>query len=378
MKDILQFKKWFIKSVSITAIVLLAACSLPEVTPPVETTVPTEPSFIATSTQSPSPTVTPVPAPIEITDKNAAKMFVINRAPVNNIQQIKWAKDNLSLAVSTQNTDVAGTQLFGVSVLEIPDLTPTNVMSTKDGSVADISSDGKLAAFISLDMTSVNLVNLADGNKTVLATPTDFLIGNATFSPDGSTVAVSQADEWKVVLFSTSDGSEVKNLSGFETAAPIYNAGFTESPQWIVWHARGTLQLQEIETGAFGPALSHEDFVTSYAMTRDGSMIASSAPTTVAGVVVPTVTLWDAAGGNVLRTFELTGPALCIDFSPNGTLLAMGVGNALQIWDVTSGTMLASLEGHADLITILAFSADGKFVATAGKDNQLFLWQVSE
>jgi WD40 repeat protein len=80
----------------------------------------------------------------------------------------------------------------------------------------------------------------------------------------------------------------------------------------------------------------------------------------------------------VLRTFELTEPALCIDFSPKSNLLALGVGSALQIWDVTSGAMLVSLEGHVGQITALAFSADGKYIATAGNDNQLFLWQVSE
>jgi len=377
MKDIVKTRKWFIQCVSLAAIILLAACSLPEVTPPVETTAPTEPSFITTSTQSPSPTIPPVPAPVEITSRNAAGLTVVNRAPVNTIQQIKWANDGLSLAVSTQNTDSAGAQLFGVSVLAVPDLAPKNIMSTKDGRVADISSDGKLAALVSQDTTSISLVDLSAGNSIALTITPDFLVGNATFSPDGATLAVSKVDEWKVVLYSTKDGSELNSLTGFETAAPIYNAGFTQSPQWIVWHARATLQLQEITDGKFGPTLDHQDFVTAYAMTRDGSMLASNVST--AGVDPgPAVTLWDAAGGNVLKTYTLTEPALCMDFSPNGTLLAMGVGSSLQIWDVTSGTLLASLDGHAGQITALAFSADGKYLATAGNDNQLFLWQVSE
>jgi len=332
MKDITKIKKRFIRYLSLTAIVLLAACSLPEVTPPVE-----------------------------ITNNNAASLTMVNRAPVNTAQLIKWANDSLSLAVSTQNTDASGNQLFGVSVLAVPGLTPTNIMSTKDGRVADISSNGKLAALVSLDMTSISLVDLTAANTVVLTISPDFLVGNATFSPDGATLAVTIIDEWKVVLYSSIDGSLVNTLTGFESAAPIYNAGFTQSPQWIVWHARATLQLQEIVNGNFGPTLDHQDFVTAYAMTRDGS-----------------ITLWDAAGGNVLRTFELTEPALCIDFSPNGTLLAMGVGSALQIWDVTSGSMLTSLDGHAGQITALAFSTDGKFLATIGNDNQLFLWQVSE
>lgn len=378
MKDIKHLKKWFIRCVSATAIVLLAACSLPEVTPPVETAAPTELPFIATSTQSPSPTVTLVPVPVEITEKNAATLTVINRAPANTIQQIKWANDGLTLAVSTQNSDSDGNQLFGVSVLEVPGLAPKNIMSTKDGRVADISSDGKLAALVSLDMTSISLVNLSSGNTVALTITPGFMVGNATFSPDGSTLAVAIADEWKVVIYSTSDGAEINTLTGFETAAPVFNAGFTESPQWIAWHARATLQLQEIEDGKLGPTLDHQDFVTTYAMTRDGSLLASDASTAGVDPAVHAVTLWDAAGGNVLRTFELTGQVLCIEFSPNGTLLAMGVGSALQIWDVTSGTMLASLEEHAGQITTLAFSADGKYLATAGNDNQLFLWQVSE
>lgn len=387
MKDITVYKKWFIRCVSITAIVLLAACSLPEVTPPIETTVPTEPSFVVTSTLSPSPTVTLVPVPVEITEKNAAALKVINRAPVNTIQQIKWAKDGLTLAVSTQNADSGGTQLFGVSVLAVPDLAPKNIMGTADGRVADISSDGKLAALVSLDNTTISLVDLTAGNAVVLTITPGYIISNVTFSPDGSTLAVVDVDGKDdgagktllyVELFSTTDGSLINTLEGFETAAPIFTAGFTESPQWIVWHARATLQLQEIADGKFGPTLDHQDFVTNFAMSRDGSLLASDASTAGVDPAVHAVTLWDAAGGNVLRTFELTGQALCLDFSPNGTLLAMGVGSTLQIWDVTSGTMLASFDEHLSEITSLAFSADGKYLATAGNDNQLFLWQVSE
>jgi WD40 repeat protein len=377
MKYIVKTKNWFIRCISIAAIILLAACSLPEVTPPVETTVPTEPSFIATTTESPSSTVVPVPVPVEISAKNAAGLTVITRAPVNTVQQIKWANDSLSLAVSTQNVDSAGTQLFGINVLDIPALTPLHILSTQDGRVADISPDGKMAALISVDMTAISLVDISTGVTTTLPLPSGFLVGNATFSPDGATLAVSKVDEWEVVLLSIKDGSLVNTLTGFETAAPIYNAGFTQSPQWIVWHARATLQLQEITDGVFGPTLDHQDFVTTYAMTRDGSMLASNVST--AGIDPgPAVTLWDAAGGNVLKTYMLSEPALCIDFSPSGSLLAMGVGNALQIWDVTSGTLLASLDGHAGQITTLAFSPDGKYIATAGNDNQLFLWQVSE
>jgi WD40 repeat protein len=386
MKVITHIKKGFIRYLSVIAIVLLAACSLPEVTPPVETTVATEPSFVLTSTEIPSPTIPPVPLPVEISSKNAASLTMVNRAPVNTAQQLKWAKDSLSLAVATQMTDASGNQLFGVSVLAVPELTPTSIMSTQDGRVADLSSDGKLAALVSLDMTTISLVDLTSANSVVLTISPEFLVGNATFSPDGAALAVVDLDGkedaagnpvWYVELHSTVDGRLLNTLEGFVTASPVFSAGFSQSPQWIVWQARATLQLQEIVNGSLSPTLDHQDFVTAYAMTRDGSMLASNV-STASVEPVPAVTLWDASGGNVLRTFELTEPALCLDFSPNGTLLAMGVGSALQIWDVTSGAMLVSLDGHAGQITALAFSADSKYIATVGNDNQLFLWQVSE
>jgi WD40 repeat protein len=386
MKVITHIKKGFIRYLSVIAIVLLAACSLPEVTPPVETTVATEPSFVLTSTEIPSPTIPPVPLPVEISSKNAASLTMVNRAPVNTAQQLKWAKNSLSLAVATQMTDASGNQLFGVSVLAVPELTPTSIMSTQDGRVADLSSDGKLAALVSLDMTTISLVDLTSANTVVLTISPEFLVGNATFSPDGAVLAVVDLDGkedaagnpvWYVELHSTTDGRLLNTLEGFVTASPVFSAGFSQSPQWIVWQARATLQLQEIVNGSLSPTLDHQDFVTAYAMTRDGSMLASNV-STASVEPAPAVTLWDASGGNVLRTFELTEPALCLDFSPNGTLLAMGVGSALQIWDVTSGAMLVSLDGHAGQITALAFSADSKYIATVGNDNQLFLWQVSE
>jgi len=127
-----------------------------------------------------------------------------------------------------------------------------------------------------------------------------------------------------------------------------------------------------------GPALNHQDFVTAYASSWDGSMLASIASKVINDVAVPTISMWDAVQGEELKTLELTTPALCLDFSPNGALLAVGAGNNLEIWDVSTGAMIVSLEGHADAVTHLAFSDDGKYIAIAGMDNQLYLWQVVE
>jgi WD40 repeat protein len=210
---------------------------------------------------------------------------------------LQWATDGTSLAIATQNSDAAGTQLYGITVLAIPDFTPLDIYSTQAERVSDIAADGNKAAMVSLDMTTLSLIDLSADNSVLLTITPDYFIGNATFSPDSTMVAVSKMDVWEVVLYSTADGTEIRTLTGFETASPVYQAGFKESSQWMVWLARGTLQLQEIESGNLGPQMSHEDFVMAYALTNDGTIVASAASKTVNEVPVPAIILWDATQG---------------------------------------------------------------------------------
>lgn len=363
---------------SLVLALMLVSCTLPELTPPADTVITTQPPFqpgvSETSTQAPST----IPEAVVISTRNASALTMINRSPASNAQLLKWAEDGSSLSVASQNFDANNAQVYGITVLSIPDLLPLNIYTNAEARVADIASNGKMALLVSIEDNKLFLVDLSAGNNTVTPVSPDFLIANATFSPDGNTIAITKKEAWEVVLFSTIDLTEIKTLSGFETAAPVFNAGFEASPKWMVWHARATLQLQEIETGNLGVALSHQDFLTSYALTRDGSIVATDMPAPSGDASTPAVTLWDANQGIELRRLDLTSPALCLDFSPDGSLLAVGVDNQLQVWDVAGGTLVSTLSGHAGQVTQVAFSADGKFLSTTGNDNQIYLWQVIE
>jgi uncharacterized caspase-like protein/dipeptidyl aminopeptidase/acylaminoacyl peptidase len=91
------------------------------------------------------------------------------------------------------------------------------------------------------------------------------------------------------------------------------------------------------------------------------------------------VVLWDVSTGSEIGALKGHGKGVTsVAFSRDGRLLASGSSdNTIRIWDLATKRELRTMSGHSSNIESIDFSPDGRLLASASDDGGTFLWDAN-
>jgi WD40 repeat protein/serine/threonine protein kinase len=198
-------------------------------------------------------------------------------------------------------------------------------------------------------------------------------IEQLAYSPDGKTLASTSRDG-TVKLWDSDAGSLIRTLTdhGDGVSSEIV---FSPDGKTLLSAGGGepTTRFWDLATGQI--AITLKDTSGSMAISADGNTLAT-------GSIDGTIKLWDIAAGSVVRTFRdhhNVDRIRNLAFSSDGkTLASTGLtGQAVTLWDTTTGHLLRSLKGHTGTILDIAFSPDGVHLASAANDTTVRIWDTT-
>ncbi|MCT7989947.1 protein kinase domain-containing protein [Laspinema olomoucense] len=242
-----------------------------------------------------------------------------------------------------------------------------------------LSPDGQFLASGNRDKT-VRLWDTDTGEELRRLSGHTSFVNTVAFSPDGKFLA-SGSDDKTLRLWDPVTGRELHQLSGHTDS--VNSVAFSPDGKFLAsGNSDNTVRLWDAATARELCQLSgHTDSVNSVAFSPDGKFLAS-------GSEDETVHLWDSATGKELS--QLSGNTktsmVSVAFSPDGKFLASGSyrispgfrsnEKTVGLWDVATGRELRQLSGHTKSVNSVAFSPDGKFLASGSQDKTVGLWDM--
>ena len=92
------------------------------------------------------------------------------------------------------------------------------------------------------------------------------------------------------------------------------------------------------------------------------------------------VQIWDVASRVLLRTLPADLTLNAVAFSPDGKLKQWWTGGddkCVTVWDIATGAPLLQMRGHTDSVDCVAYSPDGKWIASGSSDYTVRVWNAA-
>jgi len=195
-------------------------------------------------------------------------------------------------------------------------------------------------------------------------------INSVAFSLDGH-LAITGGNDKIARVWDVQTGKIKKAFDPMFSA--VLAVGFSRDGKVAVATSNDGDYVWEVETGRrVGVLEGHSSGIGSAAFSSDSLLVL-----TVSDGVAR---LWNRATSKVVKRFTYGEGIVSAVLSANGRqLLTAGdfTDHEARLWDVGTGKELTVFSGHTDRIRALAFSPDGKTIATAGDDGTARTWNAA-
>ena len=333
------------------------------------------------------------------------EIWTLPASTEGELRAVAWSPDGRQLA--TGGTDnsvsfrdaVSGTNLISfwdnhnvvLAVAWNPAGTRLASATLGDGRIAirDIPAGGKVIRDFRGHLGSVHCVSWRpDGSQIASASADGTVKIWDVINPDPSIHTLTQPDQVPALAWSP-DGTKLATGSR-RTAAWIWDlsrgatpmatrGGYTTWTWSVAWNPTGTrlasagtagLELWDASTRA---ELWHDRNsgreLHAVVWNPDAKRIAAVGADSK-------LIVWEADTGRQINSLALPpGRTACLAWSPDGRMLATGIGNQIYLWD-DRFTRQKILTGHLDVVNSVAWSPDGKRLASTGNDTSAIIWDV--
>jgi WD40 repeat protein len=248
--------------------------------------------------------------------------------------------------------------------------------------VLAFSPDGRLLAAAAGRMEGGTTTwDLRTGTQTSDVRPQGSIgFNDVSFGPDGAMLTAGSsgvAQEW--------DARTGRLLRTFGrppkgSFLSIQSARFSpDGREVLTYDSNGLLRLYRESSGAPVRTVDtglHDEFGAAASFSPDGRWMVAGGDER-AGV-------WDVATGDLLAMLRHPAPGkkyrylrtVKAAFDPAAPVLATAAGDTIRLWSLPGGNLLATLEGHTDYVSSIAFSPDGRYLVSGGWDQTARVWQV--
>jgi WD40 repeat protein len=262
----------------------------------------------------------------------------------------------------------------------------------KDVRAVAVSKNNVLVAVGGADQ-SVRLYTFADGKLVGSPIKATGAVNSLAFSPNNQTLVAACADKtiqtWNVA-FNAGQPPPAdfgKPLQSYSHAGAAADAVF--APDSVTIYSGGADKtVKAWKLAAAGPTknFGHPNLVDAVAFNPTGTQLAT-------GCHDGKVRIFEVAKGAVVREINAhvqpkAEPVYCVAWSSDGKQVLSGSNDhSMKLWDAASGNLVREFKaykekdfekGHRDGVFCVAFSPDGKTIASGSSDRSIKLWNVAD